>query len=247
MLKFSKTVSKVCKAGVCSTLLGKHDCSLKVSIFSKTILEQEPILLCFFSLSTGQRIKHWDCIILEKNCVMCHHPKTQRSILQWVMIVWNIIRFVCGLPSGEHRDWIMVGILSFNEFFSGPWYRNDWIWKFLSNSTNWLTGSQSVHPGQGEKTLKISWFAKMQFKNWFFFRKIFHAYWQIIQSGHLFIHWEPFASDLQEKKPHSHNLSMNMHPITAINKSEKDNFFQIVAKSDDKHSDIRYDVLVICT
>ena len=40
---------------------------------------------------------------------------------------------------------------------------------------------------------------------------------------------------------------MNMHPITAINKSEKDNFIEIVAKSDDKHSDIRYDVSVICS
>lgn len=106
---------------------------------------------------------------IEKNCVMCHHPKTQRSILQWVMIVWNIIRFVCGLPSGEHTDWIIVRIWSFNEFFTGPWYRNDWIWKFLSNTTNWWTGFQSVHPCQGEKTLKISWFAKMQFKNWIFF------------------------------------------------------------------------------
>ena len=38
---------------------------------------------------------------------------------------------------------------------------------------------------------------------------------------------------------------MNMHPITAINKSEKDNLNQIVARSDDKHSNICYDVLDI--
>ena len=27
------------------------------------------------------------------------------------MIVWNIIRFVCGLPPGEHRDWWGSGVL----------------------------------------------------------------------------------------------------------------------------------------
>ena len=53
-----------------------------------------------------------------------------------------------------------------------------------------------------------------------------------------------FASDLEKKLP-SHNLSMNMHAITAITKSEKANFNHIVAKSDDKHCNIRYDVLVI--
>ena len=38
---------------------------------------------------------------------------------------------------------------------------------------------------------------------------------------------------------------MNMHAIIAITKSEKANFNHIVAKSDDKHCNISYDVLVI--
>ena len=160
------------------------------------------------------------------------------------MIVWNIIRFVCGLPSGEHRDWIIVRIRSFNEFFTGPWYRNDWIWKFLSNTTNWWTGSQSVHPCQGEKTLKISWFAKMQFKNWFFFSDFSRLLANYTVWTFVCTLMGTFVSDL-EKKLHSHNLSMNMHAIIAITKSEKANFNHIVAKSDDKHCNISYDVLVI--
>ena len=72
------------------------------------------------------------------------------------------------------------------------------------------------------------------------FLAIFQAYWQITQSGHLFIHWEPFASDLPEKNSHSHNLSMHIHAIT-----KKDNFDQIGAKTSDKHCNLWYDVLVI--
>ena len=155
------------------------------------------------------------------------------------MIVWNIIRFVCGLPPGEHRDWIMARIRSFNEFFTGPWYRNDWIWKFLSNRTNWLTVSQSVHLHQGEKTLKISWFAKMQFKNWIFFSNFSrllanYTVWTFVYS------LGTFRLRLAKKKL-SHNLSMHIHAIT---KSEKDNFDESGAKPSDKHCNLWYDVLV---
>ena len=48
VLKFSKTVSKVCKAGVCSTGLEKHDFSLKVSICSNNHYRARTYLASFF-------------------------------------------------------------------------------------------------------------------------------------------------------------------------------------------------------
>ena len=47
VLKFSKTVSKVCKAGVCSTGLEKHDFSLKVSICSNNHYRARTYLALF--------------------------------------------------------------------------------------------------------------------------------------------------------------------------------------------------------
>ena len=103
VLKFSKTVSKVCKAGVCSTGLEKHDFSLKISICSNNHYKTKKLSCIIRLLILGQRIKetlrlyHWDHWE-ELRTVMCHHPKTQsRSILSelWLSGILLGLSVVC--------------------------------------------------------------------------------------------------------------------------------------------------------
>ena len=129
---------------------------------------------------------------------MCHHPKTpSRSILpQWVMIVWNIIRFVCGLPPGEHRDWWGSGVLM--NFSLAPDIEMIEYGNFCRiGQIDWLSLSQCTFTRE-KRRWKSHDLQKCNLKIESFLA-IFHAYWQITQSGHLFIHWEPFASDLPKK------------------------------------------------
>ena len=46
---------------------------------------------------------------------------------QWLMIIKNIIRFGCGLPSGKQENWIMVRILGFWRFFSTVTVNIKWL------------------------------------------------------------------------------------------------------------------------
>ena len=101
VLKFSKTVSKVCKAGVCSTRLEKHDFSLQVSIcFNNHTQEQEPFLLYSFTQFRSKNKRNIEIVSLRslRRTVMCHHPKTQsRSILSelWLSGILLGLSVVC--------------------------------------------------------------------------------------------------------------------------------------------------------
>ena len=86
VLKFSKTVSKVCKAGVCSTGLEKHDFSLKISICSNNHYKTKK-LSCFIRLLIlGQRIKetlrlyHWDHWEELSCAIILKHRADQSSV-----------------------------------------------------------------------------------------------------------------------------------------------------------------------
>ena len=86
VLKFSKTVSKVCKAGVCSTGLEKHDFSLKISICSNNHYKTKKLSCIIRLLILGQRIKetlrlyHWDHWEELSCAIILKHRADQSSV-----------------------------------------------------------------------------------------------------------------------------------------------------------------------
>ena len=92
------------------------------------------------------------------------HPETHRSILSWLMIVENIISFVCGLPWGKTEFWIMLENFGFEWIFLEP---TRWKWLnmeiFKLSFSNWLLPDKELRGNteiEGENDQRISGFAK---------------------------------------------------------------------------------------
>ena len=88
------------------------------------------------------------------------HPETHRSILSWLMIVENIISFVCGLPWGKTEFWIMLENFGFEWIFLEP---TRWKWLnmeiFKLSFSNWLLPDKELRGNieiEGENDQRIS-------------------------------------------------------------------------------------------
>ena len=98
------------------------------------------------------------------------HPETHRSILSWLMIVENIISFVCGLPWGKTEFWIMLENFGFEWLFLEP---TRWKWLnmeiFELSISNWLLQDKELRGKieiEGEYDCRITWFANCTVKCW---------------------------------------------------------------------------------
>ena len=96
------------------------------------------------------------------------HPETHRSILSWLMIVENIISFVCGLPWGKTEFWIMPENFGFEWIFLEP---TRWKWLnmeiFKLSFSNWLLRDKELRGNteiEGENDRRISAFANCNVK-----------------------------------------------------------------------------------